>query len=71
MNAAEAKSRKSRKAGVAADRLATAARLAALERNLGVPIKRHKDPGAAGDVTPDGKKPEKQKDVSITFMKGF
>lgn len=72
MNAAEAKSRKGRKAGVSADRLALAAKLGALEKNLGVPVKRHRDPGAPGDVSPDGKKETKQqKDVSITFMKNF
>lgn len=70
MNAAEARSRKGRKPGVAADRLANAAKLSALEKNLGVPIKRHRDPGAAGDISPAGKK-ETQKDVSQVLKKGF
>lgn len=70
MNAADARSRKGRKPGVAADRLANAAKLSALEKNLGVPIKRHRDPGAAGDISPIGKE-EKQKDVSQVLMKGF
>lgn len=74
MNAAEARSRKGRKAGVAADRLANAARLAALERNLGVPIKRHRDPGSPQgtlDVGQDGRKESKEKDSSVIVMKGF
>jgi hypothetical protein len=74
MNAAEARSRKGRKAGIAADRLANAARLAALEKNLGVPIKRHRDPGNVQgnlDVGTDGKKQSREKDTSVIVMKGF
>ena len=71
MNAAEARSRKGRKPGVAADRLANAARLSALEKNLGVPIKRHRDPGAAGDVTPDGKSEKREKDTSVIIKSKF
>lgn len=72
MASAEARSRKGRKAGVAADRLANAARLAALEKNLGVPIKRHRDPGnVQGSYGQDGKIPEKDKDTSVVVMKGF
>lgn len=44
MNAADARARKNR-TGAAADRMANAARLGALEKNLGVPVKRYRDPG--------------------------
>lgn len=76
MNAAEARSRKGRKAGAGTDRLANAARLGALERYLGVPIKRHRDPGSVGanriDFNQDGKKEGKQeKDSSTVVMKNF
>lgn len=72
MNAAEARSRKGRKPGVAADRLANAAKLASLEKSLGVPIKRHRDPGnVQGDVSGDGFKKSKEKDTSIVVKKGF
>jgi len=44
MAQAEAEIRKAHKSNPGTDRLAYAARLAALERNLGVQIKRHKNP---------------------------
>lgn len=42
---AEAQIRKAHKHGAGTDRLANAARLAALEKNLGIEVKRHRDPG--------------------------
>lgn len=74
MAAAENRSRKGRKAGPGADRLANAARLGVLERHLGVPIKRHRDPGNVSgrqDVGMDGKKESSDKDTSVIVMKGF
>jgi hypothetical protein len=40
---AEAQVRKAHKSSAGTNRLANAARLSALEKNLGVPIKRHKN----------------------------
>lgn len=75
MQSAEAQSRKGRKAGPGADRLANAARLRALEKNIGVPIKRHRDPGNVSNMNPftQGKDAqEKQtKDESVVVMRGF
>ena len=47
MQIAENNSRKNAQ-GAAGDRLANAARLGALEKHLGVPIKRYRDPGNVG-----------------------
>ena len=74
MQDAERTSRKGRKAGVAADRLANAARLRALEKNIGIPVKRHRDPGSVSNMNPfqqgkDAK--ENNKDESVIVMKGF
>jgi hypothetical protein len=44
MATAEAQIRTSHKRGTGTDKLINAARLSALERNLGVPIKRHRNP---------------------------
>ncbi len=44
MAQAEAEIRKAHKNNPGTDRLANAARLSALERNLGVEVKRHRDP---------------------------
>ena len=44
MQKAEARSRRNR-SGVTAERLGNAASLAVLEKYLGVPVKRHRDPG--------------------------
>lgn len=66
MDEAEAFSRKGRKPNASTDKLAYAARLKALERNIGVPIKRHRDPGKI--ETKDNKV---DKDESIKIMKGF
>lgn len=73
MQAAEQNSRKNRKAGPGTDKLANAARLRALEVNLGTPIKRHKDPGNVSNTNPftQGKDSKDQKDESIIVMRGF
>lgn len=44
MAQADARARKNR-TGIAADRMANAARLQVLEKHLGVPIKKYRDPG--------------------------
>ena len=73
MAAAENNSRKNRKAGVGTDKLANAARLRALEVNLGTKIKRHKDPGNVSNTNPfsQGKDSKDQKDESVIVMRGF
>lgn len=73
MAQAEAQSRKNKKAGAGTDRLANAARLKALEKNLGIPIKRHKDPGTVTNMNPfvQGKDSKDDKDETITIMRGF
>lgn len=73
MQAADHNSRKNRKPGPGTDRLANAARLKALEVNLGVPIKRHKDPGSVSNTNPftQGKDSTEQKDESTIVMRGF
>lgn len=74
MDAAEQQSRKSKKPGPGTDKLARAARLKVLETNLGVPIKRHKDPGNVTNTNPftQGKESKEQtKDESIIVMRGF
>jgi hypothetical protein len=75
MAAAEAQSRKGRKSGPGADRLATAARLRALEKNIGVAVKRHRDPGSVSNFNPfkQGKDAEtnRTKDERVVVMKGF
>lgn len=44
MAEAEARIRKTHKHGAGTDRLVNAARLGALEKNLGVAVKRHREP---------------------------
>lgn len=48
MAQAENQIRKSLKNGAGTDRLVNGARLQALEKNLGVAVKRHRDPGQPG-----------------------
>lgn len=75
MAAAEAGSRNGRKPGKDVDRLANAARLRALEINLGVPVKRHRDPGTVTNTNPfvQGKdaKGDSLKDETTIVMRGF
>src|ERR1700759_1172718 len=71
MNSAEARSRRGRN-GVTADRLSNAARLHVLEKYLGVPIKRNRDPGAVtGDSAPVVDAEHNKDDGPIVLKKGF
>lgn len=74
MAEAENNSRKNRKAGKSADRLANAARLKALEDMIGVKIKRHRDPGNVVNTNPFNKQRDglsQDKDSSEIVMKDF
>ena len=77
MATAEQNSRKGMKPGAAADRLANAARLGALGRNLGVDIKRHRDPGGVSQPVDDNddenpsKRSRYDRDETIVIEKGF
>lgn len=75
MQEAENNSRKNRKGGAGTDRLANAARLGALERNLGIAVKRHRDPGNVNNQNPwqqhGAESPGKDKDETIVISKGF
>lgn len=76
MQEAENNSRKNKKPGIGTDRLANAARLGALERNLGIAIKRHRDPGHISNTNPFQQhgaepKPGNDKDEIIVIAKGF
>lgn len=73
MQAAENRSRKNRKPGPGTDKLANGARLGALEKNLGVPIKRHRDPGASEiNSNPFAReKDEGKKDETVVVERGF
>lgn len=70
---AEAASRKSKKPGPGTERLANAARLSALEKNLGTAIKRHRDPGDVMSGNPFSKPGEESsdKEETITIATGF
>jgi hypothetical protein len=73
MDAAEHNSRKGRKASESTNNLANAARLRALEKNIGVTVKRHRDPGAVSNQNPFkqfGAK-ESTTDESTVIMRGF
>jgi hypothetical protein len=64
MDAAEASSRKGRRPGAGVDALANGARLGALEKRIGIKIKRHREPdkgtfGSTGRMTD---RPGKQKE---------
>ncbi|UOW93358.1 tail assembly chaperone [Mycobacterium phage Labelle] len=73
MQQAENQSRKNRKPGPGTDRLANAARLRVLEKYLGVPVKRHRDPGNVTNTNPftQGRGSEQKKDESVVVMRGF
>lgn len=72
---AENNSRKNRKPGADVDRLANAAKLRILELALGIPIKRHRDPGNVSNTNPfqqhGAEVPGEQKDSSTIVMRGF
>jgi hypothetical protein len=70
MNAAEARSRKGR-TGASADRLSNAARLQVLEKHLGVPIKRHRDPGVVGGSSITDSEMNKKEDKPVILQKEF
>ena len=60
MEAAEQSSRKNRKPGPGTDALANGARLAVLEKHLGIPMKRFRDPGTvSGTMGADGRVSDK------------
>lgn len=65
---AEAQIRKAHKSGPGTDRLANAARLSALEKNLGVEVKRHRDPGNVG-TTESSMKPGQEVDEVVLVAK--
>ena len=73
MDAAESRSRSGRKNDAGTARLANAARLRALELNLGVEVKRHRDPGAAISMNPfsEGENEAQDKDERTIVKKGF
>lgn len=75
MNDAEARTRKGRKPGPGVERLVNGARLGALEKLLGITIKRHRDPGSVQgkvDFGFDGRKEKYQdKDETIVIKRGF
>jgi hypothetical protein len=74
MAAAENSSRKNKKPGVGTDRLANAARLSALEKNIGVSVKRHRDPGDVMSGNPFSKPDDKEsnkEDTVTTVATGF
>lgn len=75
MQVAENNSRKNKKPGPGTERLVNAARLGALERNLGVAVKRHRDPGNVSNSNPfqqhGAESPGKDKDETIVIAKGF
>ena len=64
----EARIRKAHKSGPAADRLANAARLSALERNIGVEVKRHRNPDDFR--SPDQKKEDQEEVVFLQAESG-
>ena len=66
----EAQIRKAHKNGSGSDRLVNAARLSVLEKHLGVPIKRHRNPDQIGSEpgSPDQKI---DKDETIVLGKNF
>lgn len=66
MAEAEAQIRKAHKSGAGTDRLVNSARLAVLEKNLGVEIKRHRNPDDLGSSSPD-----QSKDETVVMSRGF
>jgi len=75
MQAAEQRARKNRKPGPGIDRLANAAKLGALEKNLGIHIKRHRDPGVSdintNPFSKEGEEKVQSKDETVVVESGF
>lgn len=67
MQTAEEQLRRAHKRGKGTDRLITAARLSVLERNLGVAVKRHREPDQVQNTTVETKE-ETTKD-EVVFLK--
>ena len=70
MAEAEAEIRKAHKRGTGTDRLAYAARLSALEKNIGVPIKRHRNPDELGFNQPGQTKEDQDETVFLQSESG-
>ena len=65
MAEAESRIRKAHKQSSGTDRLVNAARLSALERNLGVAVKRHRDPGQVATAESQQEPDQTTKDQTI------
>jgi hypothetical protein len=63
MAEAEAQIARSHKRGSGTDRLINAARLSALEKNLGISIKRHRNPDMIAPTPDQGTKKEDKEEV--------
>ena len=63
MAEAEARIRNSHKRGTGTDRLINAARLSALEKNLGIPIKRHRNPEVVAQSPDQESKKEDKEEI--------
>ncbi len=64
----EARIRKAHKNGSASDKLVNAARLAVLERNIKVAVKRHRNPDQVGTV--EGSQPDQiSEDETVVIAK--
>lgn len=70
MAEAEAEIRKAHKRGSGTDRLAHAARLSALEKNIGVPVKRHRNPDEIGLSQPGQTKEDKEQTIFLQSESG-
>jgi hypothetical protein len=66
MAEAEAQIARSHKRGSGTDRLINAARLSVLEKNLGIPIKRHRNPDMIASTPDQGI--EKQDKEEVIFL---
>lgn len=64
MAEAESQIRKSHKNSSGTERLINAARLSALERNIGIPVKRHRNPDDISSKEPD----QKNKEEEVIFL---
>jgi len=69
MQAVEARSRKATP-GEAGVRLANAARLGVLEKHLGIPIKRYRDPGSVVEKLPSSEENKNKDEVIVVAKEG-